>query len=79
MSGLARYLNINMSSPVSPVMKHYSCDPNSPCSSHSTLFRQEELAGTVSTHDRPDRKFAQWSQAGQRRKEDNEEEDLLKE
>ena len=69
-----------MSSSVSTVFKHYTCHPNSPCSVHSQLFRQEEPQDrVVSTHDKPERKYAVWSQSSQRRKEDNEEEDLLKE
>ena len=69
-----------MSSSISRMMAQYRCDPQSPCQSHSEIFRQVEQAEHVSsTHDKPDRKYPLWSQSGQRRKEDNEEEDLLKE
>ena len=72
-----------MSSSVSSasVMKHYSCDPLSPCQSHVDLFRQSQPdSGLVpSTHDKPQRKYPQWSQSCQQRQADNQEEDLLKE
>ena len=59
------------------VMKHYSCDPLSPCQSHLDLFRQSQTdSGLVpSTHDKPERKYPQWSQSSHQRQEDNEEED----
>ena len=63
------------------VMKHYSCDPLSPCQSHLDLFRQSQAGPDLvpSTHDKPERKYPQWSQSSHQRTADNQEEDLLKE
>ena len=60
-------------------MKLYSCDSNCPCEYHSDLFKEQDSEQVHSYHDKPDRKYPQWSQSRQQRKADNEEEDLLKE